>query len=99
MRNDNVYDKECFNPDERKVLNTMYDWGRGMWTPHYWNTYDVLEEDTGIKIKDLKVIMKSLKERGVVFRASCSSEDGELTGSGFFITNIEGFDEMIKVED
>jgi len=66
----------------RKVCKVLLEWGE------CWQGYKGLSEDTGIQIKELKNIMKQLKELGIVVYGTSVNDDGMISGSGYWL-NID----------
>jgi len=77
--------------NSKKVIDIMLEWkndpcydGAGVW----WG-YNTLSELTNIPLKELKKIMKELARKKIVERKTTLDCEGNISGSGWFITDID----------
>jgi hypothetical protein len=76
---------------EELILSIMLKWSLISDFDRYWIGYDGMEDETGIQVKEIKQIMKHLRDRGVVEHLPCVNHEFEVSGSGNFV-NREYFD-------
>ena len=68
-----------------KILRKLKEW-QDTYIISIWSTYSQFSDETGIDIEQIRKIMKSLKNKGVVRREAIYDDEGKLKGSGYFFT-------------
>lgn len=84
-----------------KLWETLYEWNHNDGEFDYiWNGYSELSDITGLSIKELKKIIKKLREAKIMYSAPTVNSDYEISGSGNFLIwpyENKTFDELVSI--
>lgn len=81
---------------KQKIVETLLKWNEGhpfkeglIEYTACWKGYIRLSKDTGVELKELKKVMKLLKEEGKVEKLHTSNDISRVAGSGWFLVDYK----------